>query len=303
MLTRQKLVGPVLYLLVGVASAILGLLPWLITGMRLPLQNLWALNTLPAEMPVALLPFSQYQLTVIVGVIVTGSAIAGVVARATRAQHPRFALMAIVVGVVAVQAIATVQTAVTLSNGLRNTTVADIYLAALVAGTVATILLGLAVLLLIALAPSAGAVIAISIAAIVFTDWLNALVHPVGVVATAPAMALLGGTRWVPAVIVGLAVVWCGLGTIGRVLAAMTGLLVLWIGPALGTAVTSAAGSRVLAANPAEMVDYGRQVFVSALGSPGGSLSLLIAAVIVMILGLAVRWAIRRRRPERASVA
>jgi hypothetical protein len=51
------------------------------------------------------------------------------------------------------------------------------------------------------------------------------------------------------------------------------------------------------------MVQFGMQVFVSALGIPGGSLSLLILALVVMVLGLAVRWAIRRRRPERAATA
>jgi hypothetical protein len=66
-----------------VVAALVGLLPWLITGIRRPLQNLRATSTSPESMPVALLPFSQYALTLIVGLIVTGSAIAGVVARAT----------------------------------------------------------------------------------------------------------------------------------------------------------------------------------------------------------------------------
>ena len=34
-------------LLIGVGAALVGLLPWIITGMRLPLQNLWASSTLP----------------------------------------------------------------------------------------------------------------------------------------------------------------------------------------------------------------------------------------------------------------
>jgi hypothetical protein len=66
--------------------------------------------------------------------------------------------------------------------------------------------------------------------------------------------------------------------------------------------ISAAAGTRVLAAYPDEMVQYGVQALVSALGIPGGSLSLLILAVVVMGLGLGVRWAIRRR-PERAATA
>lgn len=52
-------------LAIGAVSAVLGLLPWLITGMRLPLQNLWAADTAPDAMPIVLLPFSQYALSLI----------------------------------------------------------------------------------------------------------------------------------------------------------------------------------------------------------------------------------------------
>jgi len=75
------------YLLFGIAAAALGLLPWLVTGLTLPLQNLWNVDTLPADMPRTLLPFSQYAVTLIVGLIVVGSAIAGGIARA-RGERP-----------------------------------------------------------------------------------------------------------------------------------------------------------------------------------------------------------------------
>lgn len=48
----------VAWLLVGALVAVVGLLPWIVTGMRLPLQNRWAAETLPGDMPVALLPFN-----------------------------------------------------------------------------------------------------------------------------------------------------------------------------------------------------------------------------------------------------
>ena len=96
------------YVLFGIASAAVGLLPWLITGLTLPLQNLWNVDTLPADMPRTLLPFSQYALTLIVGLIVVGSAIAGGIARAKRETQPRLALVAVIVGVLAVQIAATI---------------------------------------------------------------------------------------------------------------------------------------------------------------------------------------------------
>jgi hypothetical protein len=304
MLTRLARAGPLAYLLIGAVAAIAGLVPWLVTGARLPVQNLWASTVIPGQMPVALLPFSQYALTLIAAVIVVGSVIAGVFARASRARrarHPRFALVSLVVGVAVVQVAALVQTTLTVAHGLRNTPASGLYLAALVAGTAAAITVALGLLVLIARAPAAGVVVAISVAGVALQSWLNALVLPFGVVPTEPGLALLGAIRWVPAVVVGLAVAWAGVRSIGRVIAAIVGLLVLWTAPAAVTAVSAAAGSRVLAAHPADMLDYGSQVFASALGVSGGSVSLLLPAIVVAALGLGVRWAIGRRRVAVAS--
>ncbi len=101
-------------------AAIIGLLPWMVTGMRLPIQNLWALDVPPEGMPITLLPFSQYTITLIVAVLVTGSAIAGGLLRLTGAQHPRFAFVATPVGVLIVQVVAIVQTVSIVAGGLAE---------------------------------------------------------------------------------------------------------------------------------------------------------------------------------------
>jgi hypothetical protein len=296
MLARPKPLRSFVFLLLGAGSAIVGFLPWAITGMRLPLQNLWAVETSSADMPVALLPFSQYELFLIVAVIVIGSTIAGIVARATAAQHPRSALIALMGGAVAVQVIATVQTAITVSRGLRDSTASTVYLAALVAGTTTAILLGLGVLALVARAPKAGALIALSIASIAYSSWLGGLVFPVGVVATSPPLTSVLGevVRWAPAVVVGAAIAWAGVDSIGRIIAAIISLAVLWVGPTLVTAVNAAAGSRVLARYPSEMLDYGVGVFRMALGMPEIWLMTLVLAVAVAFVGLVARRAISR---------
>ncbi|MCG2622188.1 hypothetical protein LVY72_09685 [Arthrobacter sp. I2-34] len=294
---RLKAIGVLLSLFVGAALATLGLLPWLITGMRLLLQNLWAVQTPPEQMPIALLPFSQYALTLLVAMIVMGSGLAGCFARATRANLGRSAPGAITVGVVVVQAIAVVQTTLTLSRGLSETSTAELYLTALVAGTVAAILIGILVLLLIARPPKAGAAVGLSIAGVLAGAWLGGIILPFGTVATDSHTVLLGALRWLPAIIVGLAVVWCGFGTSGKLFAVVGSLLVLWIGPAAFTAISAAAGTRVLAGRPAEMAAYGAQVFGGALGFRGGSLALVVLAVIVVVLGIAMRRLDRRRRP------
>jgi hypothetical protein len=250
MLTRLKSIGPVAYFFIGMLSTAVGLLPWIITGMRLPIQNLWAVETSAADMPVSLLPFSQYQLSTIAAIIVIGSTLAGGAARATRKQHPKFAVTAVVLGVLTVQVAAIIQSAVTVSDGLGERREATVYLVALTAGAAASAVLGVGMLLLIAKAPRPGATIALSIAAVALGSWLSALVAPMGTFPTETTMAVLGLLRWVPAIVVGLAIAWCGVTSVGRVIAAISSLLILWIGPTLVTAVSAAAGTRMLAAYP-----------------------------------------------------
>src|SRR4051812_47444441 len=105
MLARQKPLGSVIFLLLGAGSALLALLPWAITGMHLPLQQLWATDTLPDQMPTALLPFHQYYALTIAALMVIGATIAGIIGRAVTAQHPRSALLALIGGVLIVQAV------------------------------------------------------------------------------------------------------------------------------------------------------------------------------------------------------
>lgn len=282
------------YLLLGIVAAAIGLVPWLVTGMILPLQNLWSINTMPSDMPRVLLPFSQYALTFIVSLIVIGSAIAGGILRSQRDTQPRLAVVATVVGLLAVQVVAIIQTAVTVSDGLDRSTGASTYLAALVAVTIVAVAVGLLVLLLLARSRVPGAAIALSLAAVALGPWVAGLALPLNSVGTDANFAALGIVRWIPAVVVGLAMAWSGFATLGRAVASSTGLLALWIGPSLFTAISAAAGTRVLASRPAEMAEYGAQVFLSVLRT-SESLTPLIVALVVMAVALGIRWMLRRR--------
>jgi hypothetical protein len=287
MLSTPSLRSPV-FLAIGAGAAIVGLLPWLITGARLPLQNLWAADTLPGQMPIALLPFSQYSVTALVAVILIGSTIAGIAGRSVAGRHPGLALLALMGGVLLVQLIALVQTAVTVSNGLSVRPEATAYLAGLAGGTVAAILLGIGLLALIARAPKAGALIGLSVAAIAFGSWLDALFFPITGIATSSPLtnALIEVVRFIPAVLIGVAIAWCGVATVGRVIAAILSLALLWVGPTVVTAVTAALGSRVLAHDPRAMVDYAVGVFRSVLGMPELWLPVVGVAVVVGAVGV-----------------
>jgi len=289
-----------LFVLLGVAAAVVGLLPWLATGMRLSLQNLWAFETMPEAMPLALLPFSQYALTSIVGLIVTGSAIAGLLARALRRRMPRRGFAGLLVGVLGVQLIAVAQTALVVQSGLQRRFESTVYLLALIALALFSIAVGVLLLWLIARAPRAGALIGFAFGAIAVGFWASTLLAPFLGVGTVDVGWLLDWLRWVPAVLIGAAIAWCGVGTVGRVVAAIASLVVLWLAPALATAVSSAVGTRVLATRPAEMLDYGVGVFSAASTIPELVLPPIIVAIVVAGLGLALHAGISSARVGRS---
>lgn len=287
-------------LLIGAGAALVGLLPWIITGMRLPLQNLWASSTLPGDMPIALLPFSQYAITLIVGLLVVGAAAGGLAARVLRGRMPRPAL--VLVGVVAVQFTAIVQTASVVAAGVQQRSESAFYVAALTLVAALAAGFGILTFLLIAKAPRGGAVAGLSMAALALGPWLSGLIVPFGTVGSNEIYAFLGMLRWIPPVLVGLAIAWGGIDTLGRVAAALFGLLLVWIVPAIQTGIGNAAGSRVLANDLDEMREYGLAVFVAALTLPEIVIPPLVVTVLVAAIGLVVRSLLARRSATSASV-
>lgn len=284
-------------LLAGTGAGVVGLTPWIITGMRLPLQNLWAHDVPADQMPLALLPFSQYALTLLLGMFVWGGAVAGLLARREPLEARARAAYLAVAGFLLVVAIAVSQAALVVAGGLRaDDPRSDLYLGGVLAVILGSVVVGLAVLALLARAPRAVASSGATAAAIACGIWLNAvLVPPFGELASDAQLAVLGYVRWVPAVLVGAALVWCGVGGAGRVVAWLVNLLLLWAVPAGLTAVSYAAGSRVLAGDPEEMLGAARDVFVLALGPAGSSLGYATVALIIGLIGSAVRAHLARR--------
>lgn len=291
-------------LLVGAGAAVLGLLPWLVTGLRLPIQNLWATETFPEQMPRALLPFSQYALTLIIAVIVTGAAAAGLCARAARRRLPRRSVLAVLIGVLVVQLGALVQTAVVVQAGLAGGFESAIYVAVLVAVTVTSVVVGALTLALIAAGPPAAAVVGMSVGAVVLAPWLSRLIVPLATVTPTPAaLLLLAAARWVPAVLVGVVIAWAGLRTLRRALAGATGLLLLWVVPALTSAIAASAGTRVLARRPVEMAQFAAQVFSQSLTTPALALPPLLVALVVAAVRILGRFLRRRGRGQSVSTS
>ncbi len=137
---------------VGVAGAVIGLVPWLISGARLPPQVLWATTVRPEAMPFVLLPFSFVTVILIFSLLIVGSAAAGIGGRSLRVRG--WGLLLLVIGVLIVQIPATVQTAGVVEKGLQDRLESNVYLFALVAGTGLSILVGLVVTILVAGRPA-----------------------------------------------------------------------------------------------------------------------------------------------------
>jgi hypothetical protein len=289
---------------IGVGAALLGLLPWIITGMRLPLQNLWAFDTLPGAMPIAFLPFSQYTVTTVMGMLVVGWVAAGIATRALAGRLPSAAPFSVAAGLLLVQIVAIAQAAQALEWGLRPIPEASFYLVACVAVAVAGVVFGLIAFVLVSRAPRAGAVIGLVLGALAADWWIHAFFPPAGIVpVTVDYGAALQVLRWVPPVLVGAAIAWGGVRTTGRIIAALVGILLLWVVPPLATAVTSAVGTRVMLPYPLEMLDYGWGVFRMALLMPELALPPVVVAVVVAGLGVGLREVVSRRRSGGAQLS
>lgn len=282
-------------LAIGLGSGLFGLLPWILTGMRLPLQNLWAVGVLPDEMPVAWLPFSQYSVTYVLGLLVVGSAVAGIAARALRDRLPRAAPASIAAGLLFVQIVATAQALTVVGAGLRGGSEASVYLGSCVAVAVLGIGGGLLGFALVARGPRPGAVIALTFAAIASGWWISGFLASFGPQSSLPS-ALAPVVAWIPPVLVGAAIAWGGIRTAGRIVAAVVSLLLLWLVPALVTGVQSAVGSRALLRSPLDLIDYGWAVFTAAATMPELVLPRLVVAIVVAAAGIGAGELLRRRR-------
>lgn len=287
-------VHPAVALAIGAGSVVIGFLPWLITGMRLPLQNLWAEGTLPDAMPLALLPFSQYALTAIAGILIMSAVPAGLALRMLRPRAPRFGLLLALAVVLVLQVVAVAQTAAVVSGGLREDSRVRLYVAGLVALCVLAMAVGAACAALYAKAPAAGAIVASAFAGIALSWWVSSLFGVLGVwYAPDWVLPLL---RWVAPVAIGAAIAWWGVASVGRAAAAVFALLMLWLVPGIVTGVVNAVSTRVLANDPAAMLDYGLGVMRQALFVPEFVLPPLAVAVAVAVVGSLIRIVVRRTR-------
>jgi hypothetical protein len=281
--------------LLGIMAGLLGLAPWLITGARLPLQNSWGSQVLPEQMPVSLLPLSQYELTTLVALLTFGGAMAGLAVRIWSPARRRLVAWCAASGVLAVQFSATVQSFTVLDDGLTDGTLARVYFAGLLAGVIACIAAGLVAFLLLASRSRALVALGAGLMAVPFTSWAGEWV--VGLAGqTNVLIAVPTVTRWIPAIIVGCVLAWCGLRPARRALVWLADLALLWLVPALFISVSYVLGTRAMAGDLQEMLLMSRQILAATLGPAGGALPTVLLALAIALAGLGLRSAAARRR-------
>jgi hypothetical protein len=116
-------------------------------------------------------------------------------------------------------------------------------------------------------------------------------------VGNVPAVVLMLA-RWLPAVLVGVALAWCGIRPATRVLVWMVDLALLWVVPALFTSVNYVFGTRVYLGDFDEMAILARQILAATLGPAGGAGPLIALALAIAATG-AGALEVRRRRQAR----
>ncbi len=281
------------FALIGIGGAALGLLPWLLGGARVPMQNLW--TQVPDDIPIALLPFHPYASSHLLALLIIGAAVAGVAGRAVGTGRVRGAAPVLVAAVALSQLTAVLQSALATRSTLPDRTESDIWVAAIAGGALAAVAAGILVAALIARAPRAGALIGLTLGAIPASSWVSSLFAPYGALAieTPQVLAL---TPWVTPILVGAAIAWTGLHTPGRIVAAVAALLLLWIVPAAITGMWNAVSGRAMWRDVPGMIEHAHRIFFSALLIPELALRSLVAAIITATVGLAIRLVIVRRR-------
>lgn len=280
---------------VGLMAAMFGLLPWLIAGEPLPLQNLWAQPTLPHEMPWAALPISQYYVVRVLSLLVIGSALAGVVARALRSSGGTLASWQIWLGASLVQWAAIIQSFVVLAIGLDLAGQGPgsrvwVYWGGMLGSTLLAWGLGMATFWMISRGSRPAFAIGVAIAAAPLTAWVETAFLSQLYPWDLPPL-LQTALPWLSALLVGAALGRCGLRRRQDVAAWIVSAGLLVIAPGLLEALEWTFGSaRMARGDLLEMIIWG----AGGLG-PG-----IEAAALPMLGGLGVGALIAGLRAARS---
>lgn len=270
---------------------VVGALPFLLAGLRLPPQNLWDTEQLPETMPHVALPFSQYSITLLVAMGVVGGVSAALTGLAAPREQRRRAVRAALAGATLAAAVALAQTSIVVHGGLDGSKRAELYFTAIVAVTVLGVVLGLVVGQAVVSGRPGLRAAGLAVLSFLLISWLGAILRIHDSIGSGPWQALYNAIPWLTAVVAGIGLALCPPRSGRAVLAWAGALVILWVAPALFTAVGYVAGSRAILAGspPSEWLDAGLDVLRAALlpgNKPLGPLALTVAVGLLWLLAL-----------------
>ena len=246
---------------------VVGALPFLLTGLRLPPQNLWDTEQPAESMPHVALPFSQYQLSFLLAIGVVGGVAAALTGMAAAPERRDRAVRAALVGAALAAAAALAQTSLVVRGGLDGSKRAELYLSALVAVTVVGAVLGLVVGRAVTRGRPGVRAVGLAVLSVLLTGWLGFLLLVQRSIGSTLWQGVFTAIPWVTAVVAGLGLALCPPRSRRAVLAWLAALVVVWVGPAVLAAGGYVAGSRAMLSSspPSEWLDAGWDVLRAAL--------------------------------------
>lgn len=281
--------------LVGVGGALLGLLPWLVGGARLPLQNLWTVPTMPDDMLIVLLPVSQYFAILLFSLVLLGGVFAGIAVRIL-SRRRAVAVWAAGLGVLALHVVATLQSFIAVASGLSLTdTRSLIYLVGMLGGAVAAALLAQLGFWMTATRSTALAALAVALAAVPFGQWIARWFLAFTGDAFPPVF-LPSLTTGIPVLVVGFALAWCGIRPLWRIVVWVVSLHALAVLPALFDAILTGLSSRILGGDLVEMTAVSVQIFPALLAEDG--ILPVVVALVIGIVGTVARMLVPTQRAD-----
>lgn len=281
-------------LLIGLAAGFLSLAPWLLTGGTLPLQNLWASQTMPEDMPFSLLPLSQYMLRDLGGIMAAGGTTAALAFRWWRPGRRRAGLWSVAAGLTAAYLTAVVQSFLELRAGLALGPGAHPYAAYYFYGMLAGVLAAVAVSLVLLAALAGGspnqAALGAALAATPAAWWLFAWLELGAAGMLVPVSLVM---QWLPAAAVGAALALLGWRTLRNRAVWAASLAVLWATGPIAWAVQFVAGSRAIVGRPGQ-AEAGLDALSSGLTA---QMPVVAAALVIGIAGSVLRRRQGRSEP------
>lgn len=278
-------------MVVGVLAGGIGLLPWLATGEVLPLQNLWRVDVLPDAMPWAMLPLSQYYLEWVIALLAVPGLLAGLL---LRRPFPPAARLWASLGLLVVQLAAVSQSLAVLVPGLTESPLATAYIAGLVVTCLFGVVLGQVVLAMVTLRVRWLVTIGFGLAAVPLSSWVLGLLRLLLGQFGVPTWATIAAW-WLPALVVGAALAWCGLGSRGQATAWIVALVLLWIAPAALQAVGFAVARNTVRQGPLAVLESFLGMFAGTLGSWGQVTQGVLLALVIGSVGTGLVRVARRR--------